>query len=490
MNIINQSNDFIIQQIGGFQYKTEGKKYRLNKYCIECDIEDGKLIHNGLTGATVMIRPFEYINIYTDDPCDYAEFLVNNYFLVPEDFDEKALVDLLRPRKQMPITSNYLDHPKDFTILSTTKCNARCFYCYEMHNKGKHHMTLETAEKVAKYIIKVAPKNEPLRIGWFGGEPLFNYEVIDIITSRIASAGFRFTGSMITNGYLFNEQLIKRAKSDWHIDNVQITLDGTESVYNKTKNYIYKEGNPYEKVIQNIRILLQENVHVSIRMNCDTHNSENLVVLVNELHSMFKEFPNFSMYVWPIFDENNERSLEENRVLYESLYKIDKLISDLEYPIPHGVNREIKCLHCMVDTGNGVTISPSGDLGVCEHFIDSDFIGHIDNPYVKDFDVIKTWRDYTEYKEICEDCPIYPACLKMKKCPDESVCDIYQKQYHIEHTKLAMIYAWRTYLYNKTKNNKCDSKCNKNYDPNSQYQKVVEGPNGKITTTTISPNEL
>ena len=30
-------------------------------------------------------------NIYTDDPCDYAEFLVNNYFIVHEDFNEKEI---------------------------------------------------------------------------------------------------------------------------------------------------------------------------------------------------------------------------------------------------------------------------------------------------------------------------------------------------------------------------------------------------------------
>jgi sulfatase maturation enzyme AslB (radical SAM superfamily) len=192
----------------------------MNKYCLETEVESGKIIHNFFTGSAVLIRPFEYINIFTDDPCDYAEFLVNNYFIVPEDFNEKELVDLLRSRKQIPFTANYLDHPKSFTILSTTKCNARCFYCYEMHSKGKTHMTIETSEKVAKYIINNAPKYNELQIGWFGGEPLFNVDVIDIITSRVKSAGFNIIGSMVTNGYLFNEELVKRAKYDWNIRNV------------------------------------------------------------------------------------------------------------------------------------------------------------------------------------------------------------------------------------------------------------------------------
>ena len=70
----------------------------MNKYCLEQKVEEGILIHNFFTGASVMIRPFEYTNIYTDDPCDYAEFLVNNYFLVPEDYDEESIVKLIKER--------------------------------------------------------------------------------------------------------------------------------------------------------------------------------------------------------------------------------------------------------------------------------------------------------------------------------------------------------------------------------------------------------
>ena len=432
MNVLCESNRNIINQIGGFQCKTKGKKYRMNKYCLETEIESGKIIHNFFTGSAVLIRPFEYINIFTDDPCDYAEFLVNNYFIVPEDFNEKELVDLLRSRKQIPFTTNYLDHPKSFTILSTTKCNARCFYCYEMHSKGKTHMTIETSEKVAKYIINNAPKYTELQVGWFGGEPLFNVDVIDIITSRIKSAGFNIIGSMVTNGYLFNEELVKRAKYDWNIRNVQITLDGTEEVYNKTKNFIY-EGSAYKKVLENIHFLLKEEIEVSIRMNCDTYNSENLKQLVKELHNEFKDYERFSMYVWPIFEEGFIRTSEQKKILYNSLTEIEELIQELGYNMAHGIDFDVKGIHCMVDSGDGVIISPNGDLGVCEHYIDSDFFSHIDNPSKKDMDILKSWRGYSEYTELCYDCPIYPICLRMKKCPDENICDEYQKDYTIKH---------------------------------------------------------
>ena len=127
-----------------------------------------------MTGSLVFLRSYERINIFTEDPCDYVEFLLNNYFIVPEKFEEKPLVDMIRERKWQPITYNYLDSPRHFTILTTTTCNARCFYCYELKSKGKTPMSIETAEKVAKYIITRCPKGTEVSLDWFGGEPLFN----------------------------------------------------------------------------------------------------------------------------------------------------------------------------------------------------------------------------------------------------------------------------------------------------------------------------
>jgi sulfatase maturation enzyme AslB (radical SAM superfamily) len=40
---------------------------------------------------------------------------------------------------------------------------------------------------------------------------------------------------MISNGILFNEKNIVKARELWHLKNVQITLDGTESSYEQIK---------------------------------------------------------------------------------------------------------------------------------------------------------------------------------------------------------------------------------------------------------------
>ena len=47
-----------------------------------------------MIGSLVFLRPYERINIFTEDPCDYVEFLLNNYFIVPEQFEEKPLQEI------------------------------------------------------------------------------------------------------------------------------------------------------------------------------------------------------------------------------------------------------------------------------------------------------------------------------------------------------------------------------------------------------------
>jgi len=453
MEIINYSDDNEIQLLGGPQLKTVGKHYRLNKFCLKIETEDGTLIRNYLTGALVLLKPMELSSFNIDTECDYINFLINNYFLVPDNYDEEAILKIMRERKTIPITDTYLDHPVHFTILTTTTCNARCFYCYELKVKGKSAMTIDTAEKVSKYIIGCAPKDKTITLDWFGGEPLYNPDIIDLISIRVRSAGFNIVGSIISNGYLFDDKMIKRAKEIWNLNSVQITLDGTEEIYNKTKNYIYKDTNPFKIVIGNIHKLLENNINVSIRMNCDKHNYDNLAELINFLSEEFKDQPRLSPYIWPIFEEGFTRTDEERNELFESIIKLEKTLKEKGFKVGHNNLGGVKGIHCMVDNNNAVCIFPKGEIGICEHYLDSKFVSHIDNPNEKNWDVIKGWRNYMKELDICKDCPIKPGCLKTIGCPDESICFESRRKYLIEHDKLGIIELYENH------NNQCDDNC-------------------------------
>ena len=443
MEILMDSNQIIMANLGQQPIFVD-TDYKFSKYCLVTNIDNGKLIFNELTRSLVFLQNSEVANIGNIN--DY-EYLYKNYFLVTEDFNGDKIVDKLRKNLLIPLDDVYLDHPSGFTIFTTTKCNARCFYCYERLGKGKKHMTEATALKVAEYIHKVAPLNKTINIGWFGGEPLYNLKVIDIINNYLREHGRPFTNTMISNGYLFDKDLVLRAKNMWNLVEVQITIDGTENVYNKAKNYIYKDNiSPYKKVLNNIAMLLNAGIGVQLRFNIDVYNAEDLKLVVNEIHNRFGNHPKLSMYAWPIFeDATYTRTPEDHKKVFECLRELENTIALAGYYIGDHPSPMLKTNQCMADCGDSVTISPDGDLGVCEHYFNEHFWGHINDPSKKDFSQLSCWRELNPKLDICEDCPLYPNCVRPKMCEEMGKCDEQYKEWRLDRAIRGMIAFYRDY---------------------------------------------
>lgn len=436
-----------ILAIIGEQPVFANKDYRFMKYCLVKDVDEGKLIFNGLTRSLIILSNKELDEIGNIN--DYP-FLYKNYFLVPEDYDEMDVVDMVRDKFKKPIDDLYLNNPTSFTVLTTTRCNARCFYCYELHHKNKKHMTTETAFKIAEYIHTYAPTDKVINICFFGGEPLYNQESIDIIVNKLIEYGRPFTTTIVSNGYLFTPELINKAKNIWNLLDAQITIDGTENIYNKTKNYIYKEGgSPYKKVLNNIAAILNRGISVTIRLNVDNYNAEDLKKLIVELHNRFGNHPRLGIYGWPIFeDENFHRTPEEHAAVFQKMNEIENMLLDYGYNGGIFPKSDIAYCQCMADDGTSVLIDPEGNMGTCEHFTNSHFFGNINNPVEKNFDELNIWRKYNPPLDICEDCPIYPSCIRPTYCEEMGKCDIYYKQWRINRQLNGLLLP-----YNQSRNN-------------------------------------
>lgn len=428
MKILMESNPVTMGFIG-VPLLFEKEEYRFMKYCLSIKTTSGDILYNCLTGAAVLLDKSEVNDI---NNINEYEFLYRNYFLVKKDFNEKEIVESFRSKNILPVDSLYLEHPSTYTIMTTTRCNARCSYCYELHQKGKTHMSLETAIKVAKYINEVSLNNIPIKLAWFGGEPLFNKEVIDIIVNYLRNENRQYYSTMISNGYLLNNEVISQAVNIWNLQEVQITIDGTEKIYNKIKNYIYKDNvNPYKKVLNNIALLLNNNIRVDIRLNVNIDNANDIINVIHELVERFNKHPRLGIYAWPIFeDANNIRTEEERVILFNYIDRIEKLLINYGYKCLTPLNNNIGLYQCMADDGDSVVISPRGELGVCEHYTDRHFYSNIENPSLKNIDELKSWKEHNDL-DICKDCPIYPKCVLPKLCTEMGKCDEHYKKWRI-----------------------------------------------------------
>jgi len=394
--------------------KSDILSLRMLWYCVNVRIGEEYLLFNMLTREMVLLSSEEWKNHLTND------YLKSHWFVVPEDTNDKEYGDLV-----YWVLENKQKRPKNitgYTIYPTTDCNARCFYCFEL-GRSRKTMSAETAHKVANYIADHCGE-EKASISWFGGEPLYNQMAIDIICTRLREMGVEFSSSVVSNGYLFDDATVVKA-AQWNLKWVQITLDGTEAVYNKVKAYIYRQGNPYETVLDNIGRLLDASIAVSIRLNMDMHNAEDLLSLVEELAARFRGKKGLTVYAHHIFKGNEpmaeSHSADEWAVREEAMIRLEDRIEALGLASKAGISKNVKMNFCMADSGRSVTILPGGEIGLCEHFSESEFIGHIDR---EGFDqtVVDSWKERIPEIPECATCFYYPQCRQLKKCASGSVC--------------------------------------------------------------------
>ena len=433
------ANKGILGILGNCKPSSTG--YRMLHYCVSTPVADGTLLLNVLTRELLLLTPEEFENV-TELP-----YLRKHWFVVPEETDEKKLADMVRwVQKTM---RKETDHFNRYTILTTTDCNARCFYCYEL-GRTRVPMSPETALKTAAFIRKHCDGKEVL-IQWFGGEPLYNVPVIDLICRELHTYGVKFRSIMVSNGYLFDDDIIERAATQWNLKQVQITLDGTEAVYNRCKAYIYREGSPYQVVTGNIGKLLDKGIGISVRMNMDFHNAQDLLALSDELAQRFAGKTGLQAYAPLIFDENKTRGQRYTPEKWAQLYDAqrqleEKLISlGLLNTASIRLNPKLKESHCMADCGTAVVIAPDGHVGVCEHFSESEFIGHIDSDEFNR-DLRRSWQEQCDAIPECKTCFHYPMCVELKKCPDRMECIQPERLSRLRRTVRAMENEYRRWL--------------------------------------------
>ena len=489
MDVLMQSNQQYLNMLGS-NYPSSDKPHRFLKYLMFFDINDGKAIYNEMTRSFVWLPYPQFDSLFRDETSIYADFMWKNYFIVNEDFDERKVVDEIRNS----LRSKY-DDPnfvksgtiKQYTIITTTGCNARCFYCYEKGLEQKP-MTSQTARKVGEYIVSTARKNgEQIELRWFGGEPLVNENAIDIICKIVQDAGYSYRSSITTNGFLFKQEKLEKYRELWHLVDGQITLDGTEEVYNKAKNYKNVKGkSPYQIVMNNIKMMLEFGMKICIRMNIDSYNYENIKDLIRELHEKFGNIDLLNLYCYPIFeDPEKPRTNKELDELYGHLDELDNLLKDYGYFIGQPIDGHMRIYHCMVDAGDSVLFDTEGNIGLCEHYLDSHFWGNINNKEEKNLEEIKLFKEYDDDNlEICNDCPMYPSCTRLKMCADIRACEINKKKWNIKHhlEGIKMLYdeiirnaQMENQQQEQCQNQECEQNCNceiKKED--NEYVKYIE----------------
>lgn len=154
---------------------------------------------------------------------------------------------------------------KQLVFEVTDACNLRCKYCayadlYEGYDQRENlKLPFQKAKLIIDYLYEYWEKrycievNDPITIGFYGGEPLLNVPFIQQVINYIESLnpiGKKFHYNMTTNAILLDRYMDFLAENEFRL---LISLDGDE----KGQSYRVdtKGKNSFDKVLANIQLL-------------------------------------------------------------------------------------------------------------------------------------------------------------------------------------------------------------------------------------------
>lgn len=392
--------------------------YKLSEYILKQSLGNFSILFNTITTGCVII------NDNDNDIENNIKYLIENLFYIKKNENSFKIAERFRNYRVNREKHSLIENINTFTIATTTKCNANCWYCTE-NIKNKFNMTPDIANDVANFIInEYKTCKDKIKLRWFGGEPLLNEEIINIITNKLKENNVDFYSIILTNGYLFDINKPTIYKNIWNTKYVQITLDGADNYYNSIKNYIYtNDTNPFNTVINNIEMLLRNNIKVSIRLNVSLDNVDELKSVINILHEKFNNYKTLYIYCIGLFQlmKNNSKDIFENVTEIEQ-YIYNKFKKN-NYALP-----KLAISPCIANTGKSIVINPFGKFALCDYNIDGDTIGDVNNGITK-YEDIKLYKNYLYIEQLCDSCILYPMCKRLESCVAFNYCNEFVIKY-------------------------------------------------------------
>lgn len=358
-------------------------------------------IYNTLYNSMASMEFQEFEQLIGSQSCDIElrKRFLEMGFLVKAEVDERDCYSKWRLKSRQR-----LEH-LSINITTTLKCNARCPYCYEGGVKPVDFDEERLEDLIA--FIKTHKRDLPVKLNWFGGEPLMNTNIIDSVTRRVGESGFTFDSFIITNGSLINKNIIRWKFPKWHVSGIQVTLDGTAQEYERRKNYLGKTRNIFKRVLDNIENAADKGIHVDIRLNTDRRNLNDMLNLIYVLQARFDSNENVSYY--PAFVTGVEDKLSDD----EKVAFVKQMFIELANPKKFSINRRLystpRNIACMRNDIQSFSVDVFGRVYCCEHHVGrkEKSIGTLKRLSKK----VNDSRALEPLRAECEECVFLPKCM-------------------------------------------------------------------------------
>lgn len=407
-----------------------------------------RLMFNTNTRAMAILSDLDYSTLTSNDidftriDKDLYKDLVDNGFVVDDCRNEIAEVKDAYWRKKFGKENLHI------TVMTTLDCNFRCTYCFETHKDM--NMYEDTIEKVKKMVAKeLSSGYSSLSVDWYGGEPLMNMQCIlelsEFFIELCKEKNIDYSASITTNGFEFTDTIQKKLLS-LRVSHAQITLDGGKDIHDKRRRSLCGKSS-FEVICKNLENTV-DGITVSIRINVDNENKDDLKNVINALCNCRRDSMGiYACIVTPTLNSNYK--IENRKELMDSIFDM------YFYAIKQGfqisninglITNEYRA--CIVDLDSHYIITPNGELFRCGESYEEDDPGKVGNILVDgsknlNNEKLAIWSKDPFSYELCIGCRYLPICMggcAMKRVTrDKDYCLWEMKEYHEKSLELLYI---------------------------------------------------
>lgn len=379
-----------------------------SKYVISENLSDNKvLLLSTISGSMIALDIAKFNCLQNDDFSCFSNDEIDALKRMSFVSEEDELNQIIRNRQNL--VDNSSTKPLKLTILTTSHCNANCYYCFEKENTkcGKSNMSQKTADAIIEY-IKNNNNNSAVHIGWFGGEPLLKKNIINYISENLLKCNIEFESSMISNGILLDSCTPDEIRL-WNLTKIQITIDAIGEEYNIIKQ-VHNEANAFNRLIQNIHYLLSLNVFTQLRVNFDSLDVQKALDTIDYIYKEFGNHPKLFVYANHLFGESftSPLDLPENENPYIRL--TERLIRYNYVRNTRDIGIKPKNVFCGI-YGNYFVVDPEGNFFKCEHMIGNpdNIIGDVEHGITNESEH-QYWTSVQLPYDECKSCVLLPCC--------------------------------------------------------------------------------
>ena len=306
------------------------------------------------------------------------------------------------------------------TIAPSLLCNFSCPYCYE--TKNEIIMSDDHVNKLIKFIKRSLVGKKFCGITWYGGEPLLCkdiiYKISDEVIAYCEENEIKYDGNIITNGYLLTDEILDNLIK-YKVSSAQITLDGDREHHNK-KRFLKNGQGSYDRILQNIKKIDAKGIKLSIRINVDINNADNLDSLFDDLVEL--KLQNSYVYFGLLSPATEACASIANSCLTNENFSQKTLLWNYKL-YKRGVFPSLLRIYpkriispCAALSSYACVIDSRGNFYKCWNDIgnESKAVGNLDSDESLPFKYTDNLRRYTEWSPYvyseCKKCKVLPLC--------------------------------------------------------------------------------